>query len=425
VSKVRRRLGLLAEPEFRRFYTSTVASQFGLRVAFLAIPLVAILTLDVDAFEVGLLTAASTAAHLLLGLPAGAWLDRTRRRTVLVNAFLAQAGILATVPAAYFAGVLTIWQLYAVALLSGTCGLFQDVSQQSYLPGLIGREQLVEANAKLQGVRAVARLAGPGLAGQLVQILTAPVALLATVFSQLLAALSISGIRHAEVMPTRPAGSSLRREVAEGLRFVLGHRLLRPIAACNATFNFAWAANGAMLIVFLARDLRLAEGLIGVFFMFAGAGSLLGAMTGRRVVSALGPGAAIWLVPAVSAPFLLLVPLAQRGPMLWVGAAGYFFVSVGQVIYNVTQVSLRQRLTPERLLGRMSATMRFLVWGTMPIGGLAGGVLGQWLGARPALWITGGIAALASVPLILSPLRGMRELPSAPEGDGTPVAAAP
>jgi predicted MFS family arabinose efflux permease len=421
VSDTRQRFGLLHEPDFRKLFASTITSQFALRVTALAVPLVAILTLEVDPFQVGLLTACATAAHLLVGLPAGAWVDRARRRTVLINAFLAQSLILATVPIAYWAGVLTIWQLYAVALLSGTCGLFQDVAQQSYLPKLVGRDNLLEANTKLQGVRAIVRMAGPGAVGQVILVLTAPFALVINVVSLLLSSLLIGGIQQREDKPSRPARSSLRREIAEGLRFVLGHRLLRPIAACNAMFNFAWAAYGAMLMVFLVRDLGLSPALIGVFFMFAGVGGVLGVSVNRRVVSIIGQGRAIWVAPAASSPFLLLVPFAQPGPTTWIAACGYFLVSVGQVIYNVTQVSFRQRLTPEQLLGRMSATMRFLVWGVMPLGALAGGVVGQWLGVRHALLIAGVLGALAFVPIFLSPLRRMRDLPSAPEEHETPA----
>ena len=386
----------------------------------LAIPLAAVLALDANELQVGLLTALTTAAFLAIGLPVGAWVDRSRRRRVLLTSDLTRAAILATVPLAWWADVLTIWQLYAVALASGACVVFTDVAQQSYLPRLVGRDNLVEANTKLQGVRAVGQIGGPGVAGVIIQILTAPFALVVNVATLCLSALAVGTIRTSERKPQRRPDRSLRREVGEGLRFVLGHRLLRAIAICNATFNLAWAAFGAMLIVFLARDLALAEGLIGVFFMFAGAGSIIGVTLSRRIVAALGQGRTMWMAPAVSSPFLLIVPFADGDLTVWVSASAYVFVSIGQVVYNVTQVSFRQRLTPEELLGRMSATMRFLVWGTMPLGALAGGVLGQVVGARAALWIAGAVASLAFVPLLLSPLRTMHELP----GDLQPDSAA-
>jgi MFS family permease len=390
----------------------------------LAVPLVAVVALGATELEVGLLTASTTTAFLLIGLPVGAWVDRSRHRTVLVTTDLARAAILATVPLAWWAGVLTIWQLYAVALLSGACSVFMDVAQQSYLPRLVGRDNLLEANTKLHGVRAVAQIGGPGVAGPIVQVLTAPFALVVNVVMLCLSALAVGTIRAIEEKPARQPGANLLREVAEGIRFVLGHRMLRAIAACNATFNFAWAGFGAMLIVFLARELDLRASLIGVFFMFAGAGSVTGLLLSRRTVSVLGQGPTIWMAPAFSSPFLLVLPITEPGLTVWIGACAYLLVSVGQVIYNVTQVSFRQRLTPERLLGRMSATMRFLVWGTMPLGALAGGVLGQVWGVRNSLWILGGIGSLAFLPLLLSPMRSMRELPAASE-EGPPPPSQP
>lgn len=424
VLDIRRRLGLLNEPDFRRFYLSAVGTQFGLRILVLALPLVAVLELEVNELQVGVLAACSTAAFLIIGLPAGAWVDRARRRLVLITAYLAQAAILATVPMAWWAGVLTIWQLYAVALLSGTCGVFLDVAQQSYLPRLVGRGRLLEANTKLQGIRAVSQIAGPGIAGQLVQVVTAPFALVANVVTLGLSALLVGRIRTHETKPDRRPDANLLKEIGEGLRFVVGQPTLRAIAACNATFNLSWAAFGAMLIFFLARDLSLSEGMIGFFFMFAGVGSVIGLSVNRRAVALVGQGRALWIAPAASSPFLLLVPLAQPGATVWVAAGGYFLVSIGQVIYNVTQVSFRQRLTPERLLGRMSATMRFLVWGVMPLGGLAGGALGQWLGARPTMVVFGAIASVAFVPILLSPVSAMRELPTTAEDEPSGPASA-
>jgi MFS family permease len=380
----------------------------------LAIPLVAVLALDVDELEIGVLTALTTAPVLFIGLPAGAWVDRLRRRPVLVTANLAEAAITVTIPIAWWAGSLTIWQLYAVALLVGVCGVFMDVAQQSYLPRLVGRENLLEANTKLQGVRSVVKMGGPGVAGPVVQVLTAPFAMVVNVVLSGLSALAIGSIRKIEERPVRPPGANLLREVREGLRFVLEHGMLRAIAICNATFNFAWAAFGAMLILYLARDLGLPESLIGVFFTCAGVGSVIGVVLSRRVVALLGQGPTIWMAPAVSAPFLLVVPFSRPGVTVWFGAFAYLLVSVGQVVYNITQVSFRQQLTPERLMGRMSATMRFLVWGTMPLGALAGGVLGQVVGSRGALWVAGAIGSLAFLPLLLSPMRTLRALPAAP-----------
>jgi predicted MFS family arabinose efflux permease len=276
----------------------------------------------------------------------------------------------------------------------------------------VGREQLVEGNAKLESVRAVSAIAGPALGGQLVQLLTAPVALLADAASMVLSALFVLGIRKREPKPVRRTDSHLLREISEGLRFVVAQPLLRRIAMCTGWFNLCSSTTQAMLLVFLARDLGIGAGVIGLLFTVAGAGGLLGALVARRFAAWVGQGPAIWMSVAFTAPFTLLLPLAQPGWRLWAAAAGQIVFSAGVVVYNVNQLSFRQGLTPDHLLGRMNATMRFFVWGTMPIGGVLGGVLGDALGARTTVWIGAITGCLAFLPVFLSPLRSMRALPS-------------
>jgi MFS family permease len=212
----------------------------------------------------------------------------------------------------------------------------------------------------------------------------------------------------------------LLREVGEGLRFVLRHRLLRAITMCTGTFNLCFAAYGAMLILFLGRELGLDAGTIGLVFTMSGLGGLLAAFTARRLAAWLGQGPLIWMSTAFTAPFGLLMPLlAQPGWRLWVAATGGIPFAAGIVAYNIAQVSFRQRLTPDRLLGRTNATIRFLVWGLMPVGGVLGGVFGELLGVRTTLLVGGIGACTAFLPVFFSPLRRMRTLPTAPE----PVAA--
>jgi MFS family permease len=409
-------LGLLRDHDYRQLFASTTVSQFGAGITQLAVPLVAIVALAAGPFEVGVLAALTFIPFLLVGLPAGAWVDRMRRRTVLIVGDLARAALLATVPAAWWAGVLTIWQLYAVVLLFGVFTVFFDVAYQSYLPHLVGRGGLVEGNAKLESVRALAQLGGPAVAGQLIRLLTAPVALLVDAVAMAASALFVVSIRKREEKPVRRPDAHLLREIGEGLRFVLGHRLLRAIAACTGTYNLLFAAYGTMLILFLQRDVGLDAGIIGLVFTISGAGGLLGAFAARRVAGWVGQGPAIWLSAALTTPFALLMPLlGAPGWRLWVAAAAGAVVSIGVVVYNVTQVSFRQGLTPDHLLGRMNATMRFLVWGTMPLGGLLGGVLGELFGVRTALLIAAAAACLAFLPVFLSPLRTMQTLPTQPD----------
>lgn len=418
------KLGLLREHDFRQLFLADTISQLGTQVSILALPLVAVLALHAGAFQVGLLTACETAAFLFVGLPAGAWVDRMRRRNVLVTGDVGRAIVLGSVPVTWALGVLTLPQLYAVALINGVLTVFFDVAYQSFLPHLVGRDHLVEGNAKLEAVRGVNQIAGPTVAGLVIQWLTAPVAVAVDAASFAGSALFIGLIRRREPRPARGPDAHLGREIAEGLRFVLGNRLLRAIAMCTGSANLFSTISWSMVMVLLARDLRLPPGTIGLFFSFGAVGGLIGALTATRLAARIGQGPAIWLPIAVGGLFGLLVPMAQRGWMLWAAAVGMLVSGFGAVVYNVTQVSFRQRLTPERLLGRMNATMRFLVWGTMPLGGFLGGVLGRYLGVRPALWVAAVGAMFAFVPVLGSPLRTMRQLPAGHDDERAPESAA-
>jgi MFS family permease len=409
------RVGLLRDHDFRQLFASTTVSQLGFQVTQLAISLVAIDQLGASEFEAGALVAVQFAAFLLIGLPAGAWVDRMRRRSVLIVSDLGRAALLISVPVAWWAGVLTIWQLYAVALAHGVLTVFFEVAYQSYLPHLVGRAHLVEGNAKLEAVRAVSQVAGPGLAGQLVRLLTAPVAVLVDAVAMAGSALFVIRIRSREPRPQRPPGARLRPEITEGLRYVLGHRLLRAIVFCTGTFNLFSNVAFAMVIFFLRRTLGMGPGEIGLVLSVFAVGGVIGAFGARRFAEWVGQGRAIWLSVAVSSPFLLLLPLAQPGWQVWLAAAAGGVSSAGGVIYNVIQVSFRQALTPDQLLGRMNATIRFLVWGAIPVGGLIGAFLGEWLGARTTVLIGGLGCCLAFLPVFGSPLRRMRTLPTQPD----------
>ncbi|MBO0808797.1 MAG: MFS transporter, partial [Actinobacteria bacterium] len=337
-------------------------------------------------------------------------------RPVMITADVARAVLLASLPLAAALGVLTIYQLYVVALLHGGCTLFFDVSYQSYLPALVDRGELVEGNAKLQASQSVAQVAGPAVGGFLVQAFTGPFAVLADAVSFLVSAGSLRAIRTAEPPAQRAGRTGLRREIAEGLRFVLGHPVLRAIAGCTGSFNFFSNAFQAIVVVFLVRQVGLSAGTIGVLFSAGSAGGIVGALTAAAAGRWLGTARAIWLPLAVTGPLGLIIALTFPGPGLILFGAGWFGLSFSNVVYNVNQVAYRQALCPPGLLGRMNATMRFLVWGTIPLGGLAGGALGTALGNRGALWVILAGEALSVLWLLASPLRTARDLPAGPAG---------
>ncbi|WP_238008766.1 MFS transporter [Dactylosporangium sp. AC04546] len=411
------RAGLLRDHDFRQLFTADTISQVGTQVSVLALPLVAVLTLQASPLEVGVLTAAETAAFLLVGLPAGALVDRVRRRGAMVVADLLRAVLLVSVPVAWWLDVLSMPQLYVVGLLAGVCTVFFDVSYQSYLPFLVGKDHLVEGNSRLELVRSTAQIGGPTVAGLLVKVVGAPVAMLLDGVSYLVSAIFLGRIRRVEERPERHPDAHLGREILEGLRFVVGNRLLRAIAACTGTSNFFGAIVQATLVMFLARELALSPALIGLFFTVGGLGALAGAFLVGPITRLVGAGPAIWLGILVGDLGGLLVPLAAPGWRLWLAAAGSALYGVGVIVYNVNQVSFRQGITPDALLGRMNATMRFIVWGTLPLGALAGGVLASVIGVHEALWVASVGALVALVPILVSPLRSMRELtPAAPAG---------
>lgn len=389
----RGRRSLWGHRDFVRLWSAESVSRFGSQVSLLALPLIAITVLHTSTFQVGLLSTMEFLPFVLVGLPAGVWVDRLRRRPVLIAGDLGRALALASVPAAHFLGVLSIGQLYAVAFVSGVLTVFFDVAYQSYLPRLVRQEQLVEGNAKLEISSSGASIAGPGLAGLLIQAFTAPVAVLVDAASFLASAGFIARIRHPEPPPPPARGSGMRREIAEGLRYVLGHRLLRWVAAATGTFNLFSSMTQAILVLYLVRRLGMSAGLIGLVMTIGNAGWLLGASGSNRLSGKIGVGMSVMGGTVVGAVGAVLIPLAPAsGPVPWL-IASTCLMSLGTTIYNIGQLSVRQAITPERLHGRMNATMRFMVWGTMPLGSAMGGALGQTLGLRPTLWI----AALGSL----------------------------
>ncbi|WP_328549009.1 MFS transporter [Streptomyces platensis] len=413
--------GPLRLRDFRLLLAGAAAGQLGAQVTLVALPLVAVLELNAPAFQVGLLTAAETAAFLLVGLPAGAWVDRMRKLPLMIRADVVRAVAMASIPLAAVAGVLTMAQLYLVALVTGVATVFFDVAHQSFVPHLLPKDQLVPGNGALETIRSSAQVAGPGLGGGLVQLLGASLAIVADAVGYLLSALFLWGIKQPESRPERVAGTSLRQDIGEGLRFVFGHRLLRVIAVTTGLANFFSATLMATQSVFLVRVLGLAPGVVGLVLAASAVGGLAGALCAGRLAARFGQARIIWLSALATGPFALLWPLAGRGVGAALFAVGSGVVFFGAVVYNVAQVSFRQALCPPRLLGRMNATLRFLMWGTLPLGALVGGALAEAFGARTALaWCAAGFLVVP-LPLLLSPLRRMRDLPAAGAAEDAPA----
>ncbi len=413
--------------DFLRLWTGQTISQVGSQVTLIALPLTAILLFDATPFQVGLLYAVEFVPFLLLGLPVGAWTDRVRRKPILIAADVGRFVVIGSVPVAYAFGVLHLAQLYVVALLAGIGTLFFDVAYGAYLPALINRDRLIEGNARLEFSRSAAQLAGPGLGGILVQALSAPGAMAADAFSYIASVVSLLMIRAPEPAPAPVAedAARLRTQVAEGIRYIRHQRLIWPILACTAALNMFLVMVEAVLLVFAVRTLGLTAGQIGLILTLGSVGYVAGAVAGQRIERRFGIGPTLIGAAFLCGGAAILVPLtvaASAWPLLisWGMISGF-----GGVIYNINARSLMQTITPDRLLGRVIASNRTIVWGVIPLGSFLGGALGNAIGIRPTLWIGAVGGLVAFVPLLLSPIRSLMRLPDTEtprEGLGQPVA---
>ena len=414
--------GPLRHPGFRLLLVGQSLSQVGFQFSGLAMPVIAVTLLHATEAQMGYLNAAEYAAFLVIGLLVGGWVDRLRKRRVMIVADVARAvGVLA-IPLLFAAGQLAMWQLYLVAALLGVATVFFDVAYQSYLPILMPKNQVGRANGILEGTSQIARLGGPAAAGGLLAIVAAPVLLVIDGFSFVISAVTLGLIRDDERPVPPEERQGLVTEIREGIAFVASQPLLRRIVTTTALSNLGSTMVFTMTSILILRDLAFTPVLLGVVFTFGAVGGVIGSFGSARLVDWLGEGPTIRASLIVSAVGMVSIPLAVHLPALALGllCAGEVAFSVAVVSYNIVQVTARQKLCPTRLLGRMNASIRFVVWGIMPLGALAAGWIGSAVGALATAWVGAAIQALAILPFLLSPYGRLRELPSRPEGDLTP-----
>lgn len=416
---------LVRHSDFMKLWTGETISQLGSQVSLLALPLVAIKTLHATTLQVGFLSAVEFSPFILVGLVAGAIVDRLPRRPVLMIGDLGRAVALLSIPVAYWLDWLSLAQLFVVVFSTGILTVFFDVAYQAYLPALVDRSQLADGNTKLEISRSGASIAGPGLGGLLVQWLRAPVAVFVDAASFVASAAAVFVIRKREPVIERPPRHErvgLRAEIGEGLRYVLGDRYLRNIAGCTATSNYFSSMATAVFLLYAVRRLGYSAGAVGLVFAVGNIGFLAGAALCGPITRWLRLGPAIYwsiLVSGIGWLFVAGAPHSWSEPWFF---AGFMLMSLGSPIYNINQVSFRQTVTPHRMQGRMNATMRFIVWGTMPLGSVSGGILGSVLGLQTTLWIgaVGGLLAIFWV--YFTPVRTLRDMPE-PVDDDEPYAA--
>lgn len=410
-------LGLLRDQDFRLFWIGETTSALGTNIGRLALPLVAVVTLHARAFQVSLLTALTWLPWLLVSLPAGAWVDRLPRRPVMLVCDSVSLLVLLSVPVAAWTGALTFAHLLVVALLVGAAAVFFQTAYQVYLPELVDRSDLPEANAKLQGSEAAAQVAGPGAAGLIAQAVGAVAGLLADAISFAISALCLLRMRPRErTAPTEPPASreGLRTQIASGLRFLAGDPYLRVLTCYGAVSNLALTGYQAILVVFLVRDVGADPALVGTLIAGMSIGGLLGATLATTVGCRLGSARGMLIANFAAGPFALLIPLTAPGPRLSLVVIGGIGVGAAVVAGNVLKASFRQTYTPRPLLGRVIVGMQFLNYGTIPLGALLGGALAAHLGLRVTIWIMVGGVALAPLALLIGPLRRDRDFPQEP-----------
>lgn len=418
--------GPLRQRDFRLLWIGETSSAVGNAVTAVALPLVAVTTLHAGTFTVGVLASASWAPWLFLGLPAGAWVDRLARRPMMVICDLVAMLAFVSVPVAAALGVLTITQLLVAALVSGAANVFFNTAYHTYLPSLVSTADLVRGNAVLQGSEAAANVAGPGVGGLLAQAFGAVTGLLADAVSFAVSAACLLSIRTHE--PRRaaagPSTTTLLEEVRDGLRFVVRDPYLRVLTCFGAVSNLVFNGVQALLVLFLIRVVGLGSGLVGLVFALAALGGVAGALAAGRLAQRFGTARATLLLVLGGPPFGLLIPLATAGRTGLVVCVLGAMVMIGATVGdNIIIVSFRQAYTPPDLLGRVTASVRFVVFGAIPLGALLGGALGALLGVRPALWVLLTAGAAVGLILLVGPIRTARDLPTSPAAADAEVTA--
>ncbi|GAA5074775.1 MFS transporter [Streptomyces similanensis] len=405
---------LLGNRDFMVFWAGDTVAQFGSQVTLLAVPLTAAVTLKVDAKAMGVLNAASYLPFLVLTLFAGVWADRYRRRPVMLASTLCRAALLALIPLLAALDELNLGYLVAVALAVGVFTVLFEVTYQSYLPSLVDRDNLMEGNSKLQVSASAAQVGGPALAGWLAGWLTPQTAILVSAIAFAVSAGGLGLVRKREPAPPRPVEHPpVRGQIAEGLRFTFGNRVLRACVLEAATYNMFWLVLETVFLLYATRELGFSPGTVGLVLGGGAVGSLAGSLIAKRISERLGLGNTVTLAMVLGCAAPVLVPLAggPRPVALGLLLLSFFIGGVGTMVANIQVVSLRQTITPNAMLGRMNASYRFLSWGVVPLGALLGGWLGDSIGLRPSLFVGAAGLFASALWIVFSPIRAMSELP--------------
>ncbi|PAZ16947.1 MFS transporter [Streptomyces sp. SA15] len=416
----RTRWGVFTQLDFRLLWTGETVSGLGNSITVVALPLIAVEMLDASSTAVGLLAAAVWLPWLLVGLPVGAWVDRIRKRPLMIACDLVAFAALVSIPLMAWLDALTFQHLVVIALICGTAAVCFSTAYHSYIRIVLDGRDLLEGNAKLQGSEAATQVAGPGVAGLLAQAFGAITALLADAVTFLVSAVCLKRISVVEPDPAPDeVRVPLRQQISDGLRFVGRDRYLRPMVTWGAVINMALMGYQAVQVVFLVRAVGLNPAMVGLLLTSGSTGGIVGALVATRVSRRFGTARGLLLLQVATAPFALLLPMTTAGPGLLLFAMGAFLVGIGISVANIVVGSFRQAYCPPHMLGRVVATAMMINHSTIPLGSLLGGVLGDAVGYRPAMWITTGLVAPSWLILAASPMRRERDLPQTHEPEQT------
>ena len=402
--------GLWRHHDFVRLWTAAGISAAGTQVTLLALPLTAILVLHASAFEVAALATAATVPNLALGIAAGIWLDRVQRRPVMVAADFGRAGVLASVPVAYVFGVLSLPQLYLVALIGGSLNVLFEIASGAYLPSVVPRAQLVEANAKLQAAIVTAQAAGPSIGGALVTLLTAPMAIVMDAASFLISGSLIASANARDQVQREPQPKmTSRTELGQAARYLLSDPYLRPLLVGHALANLALGLLWAIVIVYAVRVLGLMPATLGIILSLGQVGGVIGAAFAHRIAERAGVGRVVVASFFLFGPATLLMATATEQTAIVFVAVGWTLESLARSLYGVSATSVRQALVPDRLQGRVIGLTTTAGTGAFPLGTLLGGALAGAFGLREAMFFAASVALLPFVAVAASPIRTLRD----------------
>jgi MFS family permease len=398
--------------DFLKLWIGQTISEIGSRITIVALPLVAVLMLNARPSQMGVLAGIGGLASLSFGLAAGLWVDRLRRRPILIVTDLGRAAVLGSIPLAAVFGILRMEQIYAVVAVAGILTVLFDVAYQSYLPSLVERDQILEGNSKLAFSSSIAEIAGPGLTGILVQLLTAPIAILLDALSFLASALTVWLVRKPEPQVVPTPRLHVWEELTAGMRAIAQSPIRRALAGHSGTAGFFGGFFASLYVLYVISDLHLSPALLGAVIALGGVGNVLGAAIAPRLMRRAGIGAALIGSLLIMGAASLMIPLAHGSVVT--ATAFLMLAQVGDVcwpVFNVCELSLRQAITPSEVLGRVNAAMQMLNRGLLPIGSLGAGILAEMIGLRPTLAVGAAGLLLSSGWLVLSPIRTMRDYP--------------